>query len=367
MPRLTRTQKYADLRDQLSSDSEKSVLNSQLAQFENKVNEMQRQAESFRPVDNSQVDIGTRTPLFEDLKKIEIPAFEPVQQVQQPQVTVDDEDSFENIIANIKEETAKLEETSSHTFSFEDKDFAEFVEQPIQKPLFEQPVEKPLFEQPVEEPVVQPVQEEEKPLIDESFFEDFKIEEPQTNVLQNTIAEVNQYNQNDGVANIEQITNQMVEDIRHPQEEQSVDTLEKDEEFSNTVSMEITKIMDQLSNTNTNPVIQPETNNQEDESDFMKSYFNVDDSLFKEDNNDGIEIKNIDEIEPATSEISDTIPFMINTPEAQEEYEEDDEDYDEDEGSNIVLNVILIVLIVILLAVLGLIVFYILKTKGIIG
>ena len=39
---------------------------------------------------------------------------------------------------------------------------------------------------------------------------------------------------------------------------------------------------------------------------------------------------------------------------------------DEEDGSNTILNVILIVLIIILIAVLGLIVFYILRTRGII-
>ena len=52
-----------------------------------------------------------------------------------------------------------------------------------------------------------------------------------------------------------------------------------------------------------------------------------------------------------------------NTQTGEEEVIEDDDD---EEGSNTILNIILIVLIIVLLAVLGLIVFYILKTKGII-
>jgi len=381
MPRLTRTQKYADLREQLANDSERSIQNEQLAQFENKVNNIQQQVENFQqPVEQK------TTPLFEDLKKIEIPSFEPVQPVKQ-EVPVVETDSFESIIASIKEETAKLEETTSHTFKFDEQDFAQFVEQPledkyeetpvIEEPVYEEPVvTEPVYEEPIvaepiiEEPIVAEPIEDEEPLNFESLFDD-----QAKSVLKETIEEVKEYNQNDGVKNIEEITKQMVDDIRHPeareeivdQEEEviaPIDTLAQDEEFSNTVSMEITKIMDQLDSTKPNPVIDEKVEEEKEESDFLKSYFNVDDSLVNNNNNnDGIEIKNLNELEPS-DEISDTIPFMISNGEVEDE---DEEDYDEDEGSNIVLNVILIVLIVILLAVLGLIVFYILKTKGIIG
>ncbi|MBQ1625426.1 MAG: hypothetical protein II096_05295, partial [Erysipelotrichaceae bacterium] len=75
-----------------------------------------------------------------------------------------------------------------------------------------------------------------------------------------------------------------------------------------------------------------------------------------------VEIKNLKELEaePVRDTVSNTIPFVVATEEDEEEIEDDDE-----EGSNTILNIILIVLIIVLIAVLGLIVFYILKTKGI--
>ena len=76
---------------------------------------------------------------------------------------------------------------------------------------------------------------------------------------------------------------------------------------------------------------------------------------------DVIEIKNIAEMEsePVKDTVSSTIPFVVASS------DEDEIEDDEEESPNTVLNIILIVLIVALIAVLGLIVFYILKTKGI--
>ena len=153
-----------------------------------------------------------------------------------------------------------------------------------------------------------------------------------------------------------------------------------DEEFSNTVTMEITKIMDEMTATNTeqiDPTIVMQEVEEKKPTDFVNEYFNIDESLIntpffdkplevapenEEVKDDGIEIKNYSEV-AAQDEISDTIPFVVSNEEISEADYYDD---DEDDSSNTVLNVILIVLIIILLAVLGVIVFYILKAKEII-
>ena len=63
---------------------------------------------------------------------------------------------------------------------------------------------------------------------------------------------------------------------------------------------------------------------------------------------------------PETVITNDVVETSL-PPIIEEEIEDDDE-----EGSNTILNIILIVLIIVLIAVLGLIIFYILKTKGVI-
>ena len=76
------------------------------------------------------------------------------------------------------------------------------------------------------------------------------------------------------------------------------------------------------------------------------------------DDKNAVEIKNISELDTVENTMSDTIPFVVENKEVEV-------DEEEEEGSNVILNIILIVLIIVLIAVLGLIVYYILKTKGI--
>ena len=157
------------------------------------------------------------------------------------------------------------------------------------------------------------------------------------------------------------LTNNIIEEIRHPSEVdeelpveeikfeeakvfEEVPVESDEEEFSNTVTLEINKIMNEL-------VEAPEEKLEPIED--TKVIEPVVETKPGE-----IEIKNISELERVENTMSDTIPFIV-------ENVDDQIDMEEEEGSNIVLNVILIVLIIVLIAVLGLIVYYILKTKGI--
>ena len=130
----------------------------------------------------------------------------------------------------------------------------------------------------------------------------------------------------------------------------------EDEKFSNTVTMEISKIMDEMSNHNVEDEIKPEL--EENSLDVM-GIEEKRETIVDENPEDVVEIKNISEIkQEEVNTMSATKTFVVAS-------DEDDADGEDEDGSNTVLNVILIVLIVVLIAVLGLIVFYILKTKGI--
>ena len=119
--------------------------------------------------------------------------------------------------------------------------------------------------------------------------------------------------------------------------------------------MEINKIVDEIANTEEIKVPKVEEKKVEEHPVLAKA--------LTDEKEDVVVIKNIAEIEKeetATNTMSGTIPFVVSANDDEDVIEEDEED------SNTILNIILIVLIVILLAVLGLIIFYILKTKGII-
>ena len=201
------------------------------------------------------------------------------------------------------------------------------------------------------------------------------------------IDEVGEYNKKNGDMTITQITNNMVNEIRHPEDVKQdfeVPSFEEeiaapvsenpteDEEFSNTVSMEIAKIMDEIEVTGEKPqvtaapieeaVIEPVEEAVVEQAP-VEEHPVLAKALEEEKEEEVVEIKNLKELEtePVRDTISNTIPFVVTTEGDEEEIEDDDE-----EGSNTILNIILIILIIVLVAVLGLIVFYILKTKGII-
>ena len=464
MPRLTRTQKFAELREQLTNDKEELINTQELSKFQDRLNNVQ--------------DILSPAPekkLEEELDELWVPFVEP--NVEEP-VFNQLKENIEAVVNDQLEVKSPSEETPIDEFPA----FVEtVVETPVEElPVFEQPVvEEPVsietFEEtPVEEPVVEQPQENvetpveelpvfEQPVVEEprnesSYFDSFMDGDSNTNAsddfnsyfedstkevvdlpideiysdvfedvqdesgeivsikerdtyLGQTITDVNSYNINNGQTTIDQIVDNSVDEVRHPEnvveaefveevveeqpvvEEQTVkeevkeeqdngfawtpfteqeveldaDKLQEeaqidDEEFSNTVSMEITKIMDEIANA-PEQVIEPEVAIPvvEELVDEVKEESVINDTIVEEKPEDVVEIKNIAEIdeESVKDTISSTIPFIVAA-EDEELIEEDEED-----GSNTVLNVILIVLIVVLVAVLGLIVFYILKTKGI--
>ena len=253
----------------------------------------------------------------------------------------------------------------------------------------------------VYEPIVEIDQQEEaKSTILEEPADNHAIDhdDDHTNTfISDVMNEVSAHNQQTGTKTINQLTNDLVSEVRHsdkPVEEVVVNKVEEvkedDEEFSNTVSTEISRIMDEYEaskpqvsvkqpevvapviNEAPRPVVQPEVKpvvKQEVKPEPVKEVVNEHPVLAKtleeEKAEDVVEIKNIDDTDLSAPPMKDattgTIPFVVTSNE-----EEIVDDELEEDGSNTILNVILIVLIVILLAVLGLIIFYILKTKGII-
>lgn len=190
--------------------------------------------------------------------------------------------------------------------------------------------------------------------------------------LNETMNDVAEYNRVNGGQTISQLTNDMINEVRHPGQEVPAapaaapapvaepvnEYPDSDEDFSSTVSMEINKLMDEMAGMDTieeEPELEPLRDTVEEHPVLAKT-------LEEEKEEEVIEIKNLKELEKeqARDTVSETIPFVVSATDT-----DDMLDDDEEEGSNTVLNIILIILIIILVAVLGLIVFYIFKTKGI--
>ena len=219
--------------------------------------------------------------------------------------------------------------------------------------------------------VDEPVKENEVPVIEDVVM-NHEIDHSNdviNSYINDTMDEVDSYNKMNGEQTIGQLTNHMVNEIRHreetaeQQEEFEEVSEENDEEFSNTVSMEISKIMDEIAANEEAEEVEQQKEEPVHEEPVKEEHPVLTKSLEEENDDTVVEIKNLNELEaePVRDTVSSTIPFVVTTDD-DDEIEEDEEE----EGSNTILNIILIVLIIILVVVLGLIVFSILKTKGII-
>ena len=211
------------------------------------------------------------------------------------------------------------------------------------------------------------------PIEEEASFEDIKIVEEAKEPLvvnneyvEGTLAEVEAYNKNDGCQTVEDISKTLIDNIRHNKEEK--EAIEAEDEFSNTVSLEIDKVLNELNvdtstvnleNVLDNEIAQKEEIKPEEYADKISDTFEHPVLTKKEE--EPIEIMPLEETFKQET-IDDTIPFVMEDVKNEEEIE-----YYDDEKPNKILNIFLIILIVILLAILGVIAYYILYAKGIIG
>lgn len=418
MPKLSRTQKFADLRDQMANDKEASVSTQELSQFENRLNSFNGyNAQNARPVQDSryvwtpfpgempeepvyenpqaptesqpyaQPTIEqpiTEMPVYQQPVRetptyaepvVEKPIYtEPQQQapvyqapqqsnpqpyvqpapVQQPeppvQQPIDNESSYFKYFNNLIDDTMNINNEASYETYFKETKTEQTVERPAysQQPVQQNP-------QPIQQTAQMNTSQFSNPVLDAD--DDFV----NNDYLYNTLNEINIYNQNKGMQTIDQITNNMVDEVMHSESRQT-QNVAANTNFTNTVTTDINKIMDDIVVTRETPVQQqpqyfsPNAYQQQP----VEEHPVLAKTLEQEKTEPIVEIRNLKDIDGATMKdtISGTIPFVVAN--KGEEVEEDDE------GSNTVLNVILIILIVILVAVLGLIVFYILKTRGII-
>ena len=450
MQKLTRTQKFAGLRDSLANDAETNITSSDLTNYQNRLDAVQ---ETLAPtpevnvnkneevVENNSVNIND-VPKQEPQENYSNDSVSNVQEVEEPKQVEND-----NTINTVTETIVENQDNQNDDY--------------IENLLNKEPQESDYFSQFMSTAQdVEPKKDyssyfendsDDKFDIDSIFSEvfndvkdntDAKItEQERDNYLNQAIDDANSYINVSGEVNTDQIVNNLVDEVRHPEEpsqknlDAALDVNEgiseendswneeepldadaettpevenvSDEEFTNTVSMEVSKIMDEINNkevveekvVETAPIIEKkiieETKPVESKpiieekvEPVIKEEVKVEEKIvepvvqkevkieepiketvvekvkptFVEDKTEDIvEIKNIAEMdnEPIKETVSSTIPFIVDS------NDEDEIEDDEDDSPNTILNIILIVLIVALVAVLGLIIFYILKTKGI--
>lgn len=462
MAKLTRTQKYAEFRENLSHDSESSLSTKELSDYEDRLNNMTNYAEANENVTHENVSVASdvnnaniaeTTPIeqlvdsFKEQEKLD------QQQVRRDQTIEQSLEELQNIlkqdyqsmhnqdVQEVKQEPVE-ENTpysnieispigSTHTYEqqvpVQNENVAELEEEPQYMGLYVNPkIEQAYKENELKIEEERKLQEEaatqssyeaqiktgivdgntlndvvinnetveQQEPIEEEIVRPTIMSEPADNhainytgTAQNTyinevMSEVDEHLKQNGQQNINDLTEDMVNEVRRnenktvlkPKEvEYSEPTNNNDESYSNTVSMEISKIMDEVVETDSQKVVSPAAQVKQEVKAQREEKTNVQvephpvltQSLPQEKKEEVVEIKNIDDIDvndvPVKEATTGTIPFVVSA--NDEEFIDDD---NEEDSSNTILNIILIILIVILVAVLGLIIFYILKTRGVI-
>ena len=395
------------------------------------VEEEEKPAYVYNPEANGTFNyITEEEPVEEPVK--EEPVVVTVEEEEKPTYVYNPEanGTFNYVTEEEPVEEEKVEEPVVITPVVEEEEKPAYVYNPEANGTFNYITEEEKVEEPVkEEPVVvtAPVVEEVRPVVENA-----------SQFINETLAEVNAYNKQEGRQTVDEISPAIINQIRghvdEPKKEEPVkeskpaveikptveikeeveeeldaDNIDNisldDEEFSNTVSLEINKIISELKEEKKmdepidviNVVEKSETVPEVDASNYTKPEPKVESSFIAnymrdtvetpivvpernneivtnptlvsedDDKKDEIEIKNYSEVEEeikneVTMErtLDSTIPFVVGDKDVEEEDEEDS-------ASNKLLNVILIVLIVALIAVLGVIVYYILLAKGVIA
>ena len=353
--RLTRTKKYAELRNQIANDREESLGTAELNAYQDKLNNVQSQ---FIRNENPTF---INKPVFDEPKEEKTDVADKIIKAEN-----DSMKSLDEILSSMMNEAYPTETVHNEE---------------TLKPVIEEPVQ-------VEEPV--------KPQINEV---------PLTNdFVKETLTNVEDYNRKAGNITLEELPGAIVDNVRHG--EKPVDNFNNvDDDFSSTVSLEIEKVLAEIQNQNKEqshddvPSIEKEAelvnNTNEEVAKFEEQPVveNVQEEIKEEVliqpesivieepkqetfehpvlaktlEQPVVEIKNITEtlnMQRANEDVvDDTIPFNANRVYTDSE----DDEYEDEEGPSKVLNVILGILIFVLVVVLGIIVYYILVAKGIIG
>lgn len=394
MARLTRTQKYAELREKIAHDREESLKTEGLTQYEDKLKKL----ENYFNVD-SDINLDNKEEVRTVVEKPQVN----VKQVQEESMR-----SLDDILDSMMNSTYSnepVEEKPVETVKSVEivKPVVEEKPVEIKKPVEEKKYVSPTNNMPMMEIIKDEVKElsdiigptktiveekEETKPVDVMSTMEIEInkasEKPElkdtvsqpNSFIDDILKEVDDYNRNEGRTTLDKLPDTIVDEVRHPQGVQKAEEdIKTDNEFSNTVTLEIEKVLNEIKNQGKqietpidNTVVYKSAEFESDEA-FknaeVKEEINEHPVLAKTAEEPVVEIKNISETLSNTftdtNVLDDTIPFVLD------KNETDEEEFEEDEAPSKVLNVILGILIFVLVAVLGVIIYYILIAKGIIG
>ena len=352
MARLTRTQKYAELRNQLEHSPEVEVTSKDLSKYEDRMNDLH---------------IETTTVKNDDLNVIETIEDAPSVKEKENASFETDKTAQETEMASVPQSESPVKEKGDEVL--EEENFEDF--EPFD---LEESVDKDSFEELKTDEIVELDADEEK--IDDNY-------------LNEALNEVNEYNKAQGLLTADDVSDAIVQEIRSSKNQD-----EHEDDLTNTVTLEIKKILSELDASNKEEETSsqaPRVEAQKEESvkeedkeaelssevtDLLKTYLNDDDDTATGgDIDQTIVATNIASLEDdlqTTKQalkaeadktlMNETLPLKVD----QDKKVQKDEELDVEPRPNKVLNFILTVLILVLIGILIYIAYLILTARGII-
>ena len=270
----------------------------------------------------------------------------------------------------------------------------------VQKTPVETVTEEVEEETPVLEEVNEPSEEEtapetdEEPVVLEPVVSKEDAEVIDNQYLEECLNEVNEYNKSKGLMTADEVPSTILNEIRGINtQEMPVVNENTEDELSNTVTLEIKKILSELEAEDNKEEFTQEVEAQmpptvEEElpkevSDMLKSYMNSEENKTSSNLEETMLVENMSDIkeeikavkESVANEatldstlLNETMPLEVagDTTVVRKAHDDEEDDEDEERGPNRILNFILISLIVVLLLILGFIGYLILVAQGII-
>lgn len=386
MARITRTQKYAELRNQLEHGPETEIKSKELEKYEDRMENLNIEKPEVTDEIENVVSLNDLSKILEEEpSSTEEPSVEDVDAAEENTAVEVEENDLDDVYVPFDFDEIEKTVSSDTVVETAEEEILETAETVKDDEVNDDSAETGETEADIPSPSET-----------DQETETIEVEDIDDNYLEECLSEVNEYNKSKGLLTAEEVPLVIANELRNVKVNEDAE----DDEISNTVTMEIKKILSELDassveNKDTVEAVseiedrneEPKTEAQaqseelpEDVADLLRSYLEPEKDEKAEDEEslgNTVVAPSVEEVAKAADELSsddttqstkqatllnETVPLEVTR-----SYEkEDDDDLDVEPGPNRILNIILIALIVILVLILAFVGYLILVAQGII-
>ncbi len=386
MARITRTQKYAELRNQLEHGPEAEIKSKELEKYEDRMDSLNiEKPEIVQEEADSIVSLNDLSKILEEEAQAEPATVQEPVAADDVAVAADETGNDEDVYVPFDFDETEIDEPESS----EDGELETIEETVVETEEVEpQDVESIAVEAAEEVPQTKSAEAEEAEVIEAEDIDD--------NYLEECLSEVNEYNKSKGLLTAEEVPLVIANELRNVKANEDGE----DDDISNTVTMEIKKILSELdtvadikdeaeatediaeaaesSGASETDVATQAEELPEEVADLLRSYLEPEKTDDTANLGNTVVASSVAEVAKTVEELpsddslqstkqstllNETVPLEVTR---SYEKEEDDDDLDVEPGPNRILNIILIALIVILVLILAFVGYLILVAQGII-